>query len=132
VEDVMAKRKHKPRDTGGEVYILQIWLGNTMYHKVGHTKRTARKRLIEIGTELMEQVQYFPKMRIVTNIRVSNPEAVEKDLLDQTKEHMPKDCVYKFSGWSELRILSEDELMMLYNTCINKEHKISEPRKYGM
>ena len=128
----MAKRNTKPKTNGGEVYILQIWIGNILYHKVGCTRRSARNRLIEIGTELMDQMQYFPKMRIVTNLRVTNPEAVEADILAQTKEHMPKDCPYTFSGWSEMRLMALDELQLIYDTCIAKDYPMAQPKLIEM
>lgn len=124
----MAKRKgkKKPRRTSGEVYLLQIWVGAIVYTKIGYTSRTARCRLVEIGTELLDQLGYWPKMKIVKNETVVNPTAVESELLATTKQHRPKDLGFSFSGESELRIMPLDELRILYADCIAKDYQIPD------
>ena len=128
----MAKRKHKKVKTSGEVYILQIWVGDVSYFKVGHTKRTTRCRLIEIGTELLGQLGYFPKCKILRNVAVSTPTAVEADLLDRTKEYRPVNLPFTFSGISELRSIELSRLNVLYNECINKDYTIKQPNLISM
>lgn len=130
----MAKRKgkKKPRRTSGEVYVLQIWIGTKVYHKVGHTKRTARCRLIEIGTELLGQLGYFPKSQIVTNKTVLHPEQVEADILEQTKQYRPKDLGFTFGGESEIREMDIDQLMIKYNECLVKDYVIKQPELVQM
>lgn len=128
----MAKRKHKKVRTSGEVYLLQIWIGTIIYLKIGYTKRTARCRLIEVGTELLDQLGYFPKIKIVSKTVVSNPQAVEADLLEKTKEYRPTNLPFTFSGYSEIRCMDLNKLEVLYKECINKDYRVTLPDLISM
>ena len=130
----MAKRKGKkrPPKQEGEVYILKIWIGTKVYLKVGHTKRTARCRLVEIGTELLGQLGYFPKMSLVVNKVVLHPEQVEADILERTREYRPRELGFEFNGVSELRDMCVDQLMLRYNECIVTDYIIKPPELVQM
>lgn len=120
------KRKNKKVKVDGELYTIKIWVGNDLYQKIGYTKRTARCRLVEIGMELMEQLQYWPKMQITNNKVIANPQEAETELLELTRKYMPTDHMFTFSGWSELRVMCPDKLQQMYDECISKKYEVAK------
>lgn len=118
----MAKTKYYDNKV---IYCLAIWIGEIRVFKVGTTSRTALSRLKEIGTELMTQLGYWPKMKIMMEHKhIETNYAVEAAILAETKECLVgSDLCPEFSGRSELRAIEYDRLVDIYSRCLNGKYE---------
>lgn len=124
----MVKRKKQPvKKVDGVVYIIKIWLDSGVVYKAGTTNRTALKRLVEIGQELIGLLGYWPRMVILKEDMCKNNYQVEADLLKQTAKHGVNMPLPEFSGRSELRQMEEDVLLAKYAECIAKDYPVIQP-----
>ena len=118
----MAKKKQfkqQKERLNGYVYLLRIWIGNDVLHKVGTTNRSVLTRALEISAELHAVIGYLPKMIIVREHRVLNNYAVEAEILKETiKWKYDLLCEREVSGESELRKMDEQEICRVYDRCI--------------
>jgi len=130
----MKRGKHKKRQStvDGQVYVLKIWIGDVVYFKVGTTNRVAFSRLKEIGTELMQILGYWPKMKIVMDRFTKNNYQVEAEVLRLTKTSTPKTVLPEFSGCTELRCMDEVELIKVYNECMSKDYPATQTQLIEM
>lgn len=118
----MAKAKYYDNKI---IYLIAIWIGEYQVYKVGTTSRTALCRLKEIGAELMVQLGYWPKMKIMMEHKhIETNYAVEAAILAETKEHVVKSYLCpEFSGRSELRALEYDRLVDVYTRCLRGKYE---------
>ena len=118
----MAKKKQfkQPKERlNGYVYLLRIWIGNDVLHKVGTTNRSVLTRALEISAELHAVIGYLPKMIIVREHRVLDNYAVEAEILKETvKWRYNLLCEREVAGESELRKMDEQEICRVYDRCI--------------
>lgn len=126
----MAKKKQfrQPKERlNGYVYLLRIWIGNDVLHKVGTTNRSVLTRALEISAELHAVIGYLPKMIIVREHRVLDNYAVEAEILKETvKWKYDLLCEREVSGESELRKMDEQEICRVYDRCILKNYPAME------
>lgn len=118
----MAKAKYYDNKI---IYLIAIWIGEHQVYKVGTTSRTALSRLKEIGTELMDQLGYWPKMKIMMEHRhIETNYAVEAAILAETKDStVQSELCPDFSGRSELRALEYSRLVEVYTRCLNGKYE---------
>lgn len=118
----MAKAKYYDNKV---IYCLAIWIGEMQVFKVGTTSRTALSRLKEIGTELMTQLGYWPRMKIMMEHKhIETNYAVEAAILAETKTCLvSEDICPDFSGRSELRAIEYDRLVEVYARCLNGKYE---------
>lgn len=118
----MAKAKYYDNKV---IYCLAIWIGEVQIFKVGTTSRTALSRLKEIGTELMAQLGYWPRMKIMMEHKhIETNYAVEAAILAETKTCLvSEDICPDFSGRSELRAIEYDKLVEIYARCLNGKYE---------
>lgn len=118
----MAKAKYYDNKV---IYCLAIWIGEMQVFKVGTTSRTALSRLKEIGTELMAQLGYWPRMKIMMEHKhIETNYAVEAAILTETKTCLvSEDICPDFSGRSELRAIEYDRLVDIYSRCLNGKYE---------
>lgn len=118
----MAKAKYYDNKV---IYCLAIWIGEVQIFKVGTTSRTALSRLKEIGTELMAQLGYWPRMKIMMEHKhIETNYAVEAAILAETKTCLvSEDICPDFSGHSELRAIEYDRLVEIYVRCLNGKYE---------
>lgn len=107
------------------IYCLAIWIGEVQIFKVGTTSRTALSRLKEIGTELMTQLGYWPRMKIMMEHKhIETNYAVEAAILAETKTCLVSEGICPdFSGRSELRAIEYDRLVEIYARCLNGKYE---------
>ena len=107
------------------IYCLAIWIGEVQIFKVGTTSRTALSRLKEIGTELMAQLGYWPRMKIMMEHKhIETNYAVEAAILAETKTCLVSEGICPdFSGRSELRAIEYDRLVEIYARCLNGKYE---------
>lgn len=118
----MAKAKYYDNKV---IYCLAIWIGEVQIFKVGTTSRTALSRLKEIGTELMAQLGYWPRMKIMMEHKhIETNYAVEAAILAETKTCLVSEGICPdFSGRSELRAIEYDRLVEIYARCLNGKYE---------
>lgn len=118
----MAKTKYYDNKV---IYLIAIWIGDMKVFKVGTTGRTALSRLKEIGTELMSQLGYWPKMQIMMEHKhIETNYAVEAAILAETKHScVAGDLCPEFSGRTELRAMEYLELVAVYTRCLNGKYE---------
>lgn len=118
----MAKAKYYDNKV---IYLIAIWIGEYQVYKVGTTSRTALSRLKEIGTELMGQLGYWPKMKIMMEHKhIETNYAVEAAILAETKTCIVRsDLCPDFSGRTELRAMEYSELANVYSRCLNGKYE---------
>lgn len=118
----MAKAKYYDNKV---IYCLAIWIGEAQVFKVGTTSRTALSRLKEIGTELMAQLGYWPRMKIMMEHKhIETNYAVEAAILAETKTCLVSEGICPdFSGRSELRAIEYDRLVEIYARCLNGKYE---------
>lgn len=118
----MAKAKYYDNKV---IYCLAIWIGEVQIFKVGTTSRTALSRLKEIGTELMTQLGYWPRMKIMMEHKhIETNYAVEAAILAETKTCLVSEGICPdFSGRSELRAIEYDRLVEIYARCLNGKYE---------
>ena len=107
------------------IYLIAIWIGEYHVYKVGTASRTALSRLKEIGAELMGQLGYWPKMKIMMEHRhIETNYAVEAAILAETKDSLVRsDLCPEFSGRTELRALEYGRLVEVYTRCLNGKYE---------
>lgn len=118
----MAKAKYYDNKV---IYLIAIWIGEYKVYKVGTTSRTALSRLKEIGTELMNQLGYWPKMQIMMEHKhIETNYAVEAAILAETKACVVREELCpEFSGRTELRAMEYMELVAVYSRCLNGKYE---------
>ena len=85
--------------------------------------------------ELLDKIGYIPVMRIVKEELTRDNYKVEADVLLETLKYRPSSaCILwdKFSGFTETRQMSKDELITIYKTCLAKDYPVVKQQLIGM
>ena len=118
----MAKQKswQKPKEKwNGFVYIIKLEIGSETIYKIGTTNRTPIKRKLEIAEEMNRLLGYIPKMMLIRAKQTKDNYAVEAQLLKQTEQYRyTLKCDGEMNGESELRQMTEIDLLNQYDHCI--------------
>jgi len=119
----MAKKKFEKRYFNGFVYVLKIWLNESIVFKVGTTNRSVLTRLGELAIEYHQKLGYVPKMKIIRDKQTKDNYAIEAKVLKRTEKHRYYlDCSMDVCGESELRKMDEAELLRVYEECIAMDY----------
>lgn len=74
---------------------------------------------MEIAEELCRALGYIPKMMLIREKQIKDNYAVEAQLLKQTEQYRyVLNCMMEVNGESELRKMSEVELLNQYDHCL--------------
>ena len=119
----MAKKKFEKRYFNGWVYIMKLWLNESVVYKIGTTNRSVLTRLGELAIEYHMKLGYVPKMKIMKDKQTKDNYAIEAKVLKRTeKNRYYLDCNTDVCGESELRKMDEAELFAVYEECIATDY----------
>ena len=119
------KRRFSGKCANGTVYVIEIEMDGVIVHKVGATKGSARKRVLQILEGVEREYEYFPKCTVVAERMCANYYQMESKIHRELSEYSYT-SKHSFCGSSELFKLELDILLEVYNGVIDSDDEVED------